>query len=144
MKKGISDIIGVALILAIGITLTGLYSNWAPDFAKNNTQQIADNANHEIKCRNAAVSIRSPVYYRSANLTEFEVENSGTITLSEGVQIAALNSSSILNRTSISRLDVGENVDAEIYSKRSPDTLLVASEECPSIDEREKLIQIQD
>ena len=144
MRKGISDIIGVALILAVGITLTGLYSNWAPEFAANNTQKIADNTNNEIKCRNAAVSIRSPVYYNSANLTEFEVENSGTITLSDGVQIAAINSSSILNRTSISRLDVGENVDAEIYSKRSPDTLLAASQECPSIDERERLIEIQE
>lgn len=143
MRKGISNIVSIALLLAVGISLTGLYSDWAPNFAENNTQKIADNSNQEIKCRNAALSIRSPVYDRSSNLTVFEVENSGTIRLSEGIQIAAINNSNIQNRTSISRLEVGEGIDKEIYSKNAPETLLVASEECPSIDERETLIQTQ-
>jgi flagellin-like protein len=143
MRKGVSNIIGVAIMLAVGLSLAGLYSNWAPEFAQNKTEKIAGNANHEIKCRNAGISIQSPVYDKSSNLTLFELENSGTITLSEQIQIAALNNSAILNRTTVSSLEVGESRDTQIQSRRSPDMLIAASSECPSIDEKEQLIQIR-
>lgn len=140
--KGLSQIISATIILAVGVTVASIYAGWAPDFAGDIVGDAANQSNSQIKCSNAALSIRDAEYDRTGQVIEFDVENSGTIRLSHGLQVGAFNSSSTLNRTSISRLDVGETHHLRIDSSKAPSRILVTSTECPELGVEETRIDV--
>lgn len=141
--KGISNLITTVFLVAIAVSVATLYSSWAPDFAGNLTQSSVDQTNHDIKCRNAGVSISNPVYDLSANSTLFDVVNSGNIRFTDTVEIIALNTS-IQNRTEIQGLEVGESVSESIDSTHKPRRLVVSTAECPSLEVERTQIRTRD
>lgn len=143
-RKGLSNIIITVLLLAISVSIAGLYSNWAPNFSENITQKTVDQTDHDIKCRNAALSIKDPVHDDSANAVLFDLENSGTIRFTEGIRVAAFNSSTIINETTVEGLEVGDSVAQRLYSKEKPDMILATSFECPSLSVKRTTIEAQD
>jgi hypothetical protein len=141
--KGMSEIVSAVLVLAVSISILSLYAEWAPGFTEGAVGEIADQSDREIKCSNAAVSVSDATYDRTGKIVEFDIENTGTIRLSRGVQAGAFSSSLELNRTVISELEVGETQTVRITADRAPEMILVSSRDCPDLETTENGIKVQ-
>ncbi len=85
--KGISSIVSVVLILAITLTVLGLFSSWAPSVVGGVLEGIENQTEHQIKCDKASIKILSAKYWADGNVTVV-VRNTGTIDL-EQLQLEA-------------------------------------------------------
>ncbi|MBY6293924.1 hypothetical protein GLU60_00875 [Nanohaloarchaea archaeon H01] len=132
MRKGISQVITSTIILAVAIAVAGVYANWAPDFAEVLGQDVAEDTQNDMACRNVAINLEYAEYDLSGNFTEVQVTNTGTINLFEGLQAASIRNSAIQNTTDINELEVDETTIFRINSPRVPETVLISSRDCPS------------
>lgn len=137
-----SEIVSAVLILAVSVSILSLYAEWAPGFAEDMVGEVADQSDREIKCSNAAVSVSDVVYHKTLKSVEFDVENTGTIRLSRGIQVGAFSSSLELNRTTISELSVGETHRARIIADRPPEKIIASSKDCPDLEITENGINV--
>lgn len=143
-RKGISNIVAAVFLLSISITVASLYANWAPSFSEDVARNAVNQTNRDISCQNAGMSIKDPVYDRSADEILFEIQNTGTIRFNKEITIAAFNSSVPINRTSISSLEVEESISKSIPARKAPDTVIATSPECPSLNVRTNYIRHRD
>ena len=142
MRKGISEIVSSVLILAIAVSVAAVYAQWAPDFSENTTQQVADQANNQLKCSNAAFNIRTVEYDRTAQLATFNISNTGTINFNNDITVTAVNSSQITGQKTIASLEVEETQLVELQTDKIPGTLIASSQECPELRSTEDNIDV--
>lgn len=135
MRKGVSQIISSVLLLAIAVSIGGIYSQWAPDFSEMISQDAADRSNDRIKCSNAGINIENAKYDISGQLAELELSNTGTIRFNADIQVAAMNSSQISGSTTVSELDVEETELVTLRSEKVPEKIIasVTGEACPGL-----------
>lgn len=130
--KGVSQILTSTLILAVAVSVAGVYSNWAPNFAGDITGQTADQTNRDIKCRNAALTIDSAEYDLSGNVTLVTLRNSGTITLSSGVEVVTFNDQSqIIGQTTVDQIKAAESRLIRVESDEEAKRMAASSKDCP-------------
>lgn len=141
--KGISQVVSAVVILAVGITVVSMYAEWAPSFAEDLVSRTTNQTDRQIKCDNAAISIENAEYDRAVRRIFFDLRNTGTIRFSRGISTGAFNSSAIINRTSISSLDVDETRQVTIISDKIPDEVLASSNDCPEIEISEERITVE-
>lgn len=141
--KGISEIVSAVLILAVGISIVSVYSEFAPALAGNLVGEATNQTDHEIKCSNAAVSINSAEYDKSSNSTIFHLENDGTIRFARGMKIGVFNSSTDeIARKSIKNLEVEQKKRISIETQKVPSSIMVTSTDCPEIKATEDRINV--
>lgn len=143
-SKGISQVVASALLLAVAIAVAGVYANWAPNLAEKTGQDIADQSDKDIKCRNVGFNVENITYDRSAAHTIVRVRNTGTINLRDDVSIVTLNDSEIIGSKTIGQLEVDEKVRTTVTSDYSPDQVVVSSKGCPEADIETTEISTQD
>lgn len=143
MRKGISEIISSVLLLAIAVSIAGVYSQWAPQFATNTTQEVANNADNQMKCSNAAFDISNPLYDMTGQVIRFEISNKGTINFNNDITVTAVNDSQITVQKTIGSLEVEESQTTSIETQIIPETIVASSQECPGLRIVEENIKIQ-
>lgn len=141
--KGLSQITAAVLLLAVGVSVVSIYAEWAPDFATQTAENVANQTNNEIKCSNAALSVEDPLYDRTGEVVDLTVENEGTIRFSGDIIIGVFNSSLQTGRTTVTELEVGEERQISIDSSRIPENLVLSSTECPELKVTEDQIDVQ-
>jgi len=141
--KGISSVVTTVLVLAIAVSLAGIYSEWAPRITENITRTATEGNENNIRCGNAALSIDDPVYDKTGEITLFDLRNAGTIRFSDQIRVAAINSSRIINRTNVTGIGVDETVSERIDTSRYPDRIIAYSDECPELQEEETVISVR-
>lgn len=130
-RKAISNIISSVLLIAVSVSIATVYAQWAPEFSKNATNKVSGQTNTDIKCRNAGIAIRSPIYDKSSETFSFDLANTGTIRLTKGVNIILLNNSQVINRTTASSLEIEEERHISMEVTKIPDRAITSSIECP-------------
>lgn len=138
--KGISEIVSVALLLAVGVAVAGIYAEWAPGFAANITQTAADQSSADMRCDNAAITLRNLEYSESGNLVFYEAHNIGTIRFTGELNILAIESSRIVANSSFTGLNVEETRSGNLQVDEKPDQMIISSVECPDVDDRSENI----
>lgn len=133
MRKGISEIVSSVLLLAIAVSIAGVYSQWAPDLSRNTSEQITDQADNQLKCSNAAFGTTEVKYDKVSQTLTFELSNKGTINFNNDLTVTAVNSSEIVGQKKISSLMVDNTKSVEIETDRFPEILIVNSQECPDL-----------
>lgn len=128
--KGLSQVITSALILAIGVAVASIYGSWAPEFAGNVSERTANQQNEDLRCSNAALRINSAVYDLTANFTEIEVTNVGTIDLRSGLTAVTFNQSRITGRTNFDRIEVDSTRVVSVDGDEIPEEAAVLTDEC--------------
>ncbi|MBC5793486.1 MAG: hypothetical protein H8Z69_05650 [Nanohaloarchaea archaeon] len=128
---GISALVSSVLLLAVAVSIAGIYSSWAPELAQDATKEAADQANNQITCRNAGFNIRSVSYDITGNLAEVEIINTGTINLYDDLTLVALNMSEVTGQKTLNELEVGDELVTELRSEKIPETIIASSSECP-------------
>ena len=132
--KGVSQVLTSAIILAVAVSVAGIYSTWAPDIAERITGEVADQTNRDIKCGNAALTIESAEYDLSGNFTEVDLRNSGTINFNSGINVVTFdNRSKIIGQSVMEGLRADENIQERVYSEEVPARLAASSKDCPEI-----------
>lgn len=142
MKKGISELISAALLLAITISVAGVYLQWAPEISERIAKDSANKTNNQIKCQNAAIDIKNVEYDRTASNTTFDLENKGTISFYEDLTVAALNSSGVTGRKDIKELQVEETETVELNTGKIPDEIIGSSQDCPELNIQEDSVNV--
>lgn len=133
--KGVSQVISAVLVLAVAVSIAGVYANWAPEFARNITERTTQQHQADLTCENAAVNIRSAKYYSSQNIVEVEIENTGTVNLYEGFITAALNQrAEVIGNKTIEGIEVGEKDNFQIEVTGEPSEIILNSRNCPGED----------
>lgn len=135
--KGISQILGSTLLLAVGVSVAGIYSTFAGDFGQNTGSEIAEDTRSGIKCNGASVDIRNP-RYSAADTARFDVVNTGTVDLRGVSTFAISDSSGIINRTRIDTLSVSETRSVALRAQSPPEYATVTVDECPDLRPREE------
>ena len=129
--KGVSQVLSSTIILAVAVSVAGVYSNWAPEFAGSITGETADQANRDIRCGNAALTIETAEYDLSGNFTEVELRNSGTIDLNNGTNLVAYGENGILARTVMGSVEAGDTLQERLDSDQAPERIAASSRDCP-------------
>lgn len=141
MRKGISEIISSVLLLAIAVSVAGVYSQWAPEFSRNTSEEIANNADNRLKCSNAAFGVSDVKYDIVGQTLSFELSNQGTIAFSNDLIVTAVNSSEIIGQKTITSLEVDGTQSVELETDRGPEVLVISSQECPDLRFTEENIE---
>lgn len=141
--KGISEIVSAVLVLAVGISIVSVYSEFAPALAGNLVGEAKNQTNQDLTCSNAALSINSAEYDKSSNSTIFHLENDGTIRFARGLTIGVYNSSTQeIARKSVKNLEVEQKKRISIDTEKVPSSILVTSKSCPRIKADEDRIDV--
>lgn len=141
-SKGISPIVSSVLVLAVAISVMGIYANWAPDFAGDLAGEFSNQSDQRIKCSNAGIAVRNAVYDKTGRQVEFEVENTGTIRFNTEVFTAAVNNSQVIGRNTFTGLDVEETQTLLIETDRIPGQLIASTNDCPEVRVEQDFIQV--
>jgi len=142
MRKGISQILSSVLLLAITVSVAGIYSQWAPSFSTNTSQQVADQAENKLKCENAAFGVSEVEYDITGNLLKLRISNGGTINFNDDITVTGINSSKIIAERTIGSLGVDEDRLVELRSEKVTDIVVVTSQECPELRVIEENVQV--
>lgn len=144
-RKGISSVIVSVLLVAVGLAVVSIYAQWAPTFAENVTSDFTDQTQEDIKCDNAGLSVREPVYDRTGQLFTYKIQNTGTIRFSGDVNSILVNQSEVVNTSIITGLEVEETREVQIKTGKIPDKLIVTPTDCPSVKASagSRFIQVQ-
>jgi len=133
MKKGISQIVSSVLLMAIAVSIAGVYSEWAPEFSEETSQKIADQTNNQLKCNNADFRVSEVKYDITGQQLTFEISNTGTINFNNDITVSSINSSNIVSQKTIESLEVDENRLIELNSDKITQIMVVTSRECPEL-----------
>ncbi|MFQ3275154.1 MAG: archaellum component FlaF (FlaF/FlaG flagellin family) [Candidatus Nanohaloarchaea archaeon] len=132
--KGLSQVITSALILAVGISVAGVYANWAPDFAERVAEDTADQQNQDLRCRNAGIRINGAVYDLTGNFTEVEITNIGTIDLRDDLTVTSVNQSRVIGNKEINQIEVESTRIVQVESDEKPESVVITSSGCPDLE----------
>lgn len=131
--KGISQVIVSVLLLAVALSVAGIYTKWAPELAGDATGKAADQTENQIKCRNAGIYLKDADYDKTGNNAEISIENTGTIALYNDITLVAINSSKTTGSTTIAELEVDEEQSVVVRSEKTPEVVAATSKECPGL-----------
>jgi len=140
--KGISQVISAVMILAVAVSVSAIYIEWAPDLAERATGEVADQSSDQIKCDNAGIFLSEAEYVQTANRLDVWIENTGTIAFEDDVTVSSLKDSSVQQQTTISLLEVDEEQLVELRVEEMPDSVAYSSQECPEVGSSTDNIQI--
>lgn len=142
MRKGISEIISSVLLVAIAVSVAGVYAQWAPEFASDTSQEAATQAENNLKCSNAAFDISGVEYDRTGQISKFNLSNKGTITFNNDIMVTSINSSRITGQKTVTSLEVDETRLIELESEKVTESLIASSQECPGLKITEDNIKV--
>lgn len=137
-SKGISPILASVLLLAVTISVAGVFSGWAPDIAQSITEQTENQTDHRLDCNKASATLVSATYNISGNEdVDVTVRNNGRADF-EQLIVAAFdtNNALITQETNVSA-DRGELTNTTINSVNpEPSYIQLYSEKCGDISDR--------
>ncbi|PSG98501.1 MAG: hypothetical protein BRC29_00045 [Nanohaloarchaea archaeon SW_7_43_1] len=136
-RKGISPIIASVLLLAVSLSVVGIFSGWAPELAQDVTESTTNSTFETIACNEASVEIRS-AYYDSNNNVTSSVRNNGDENLSSLSLVAFADNQTILNKTTDVSIERGEIKQTTITGVDiEPAYIEALSTNCGSVTDRE-------
>lgn len=141
--KGASQVISMALLVGIGLSIAGIYSQWAPNLALNASKETVSQAEQNLKCSNAAIEIKEVTYDKSGPRTIIKLKNTGTINFYGNITVNLINESRVLERSYTDGLNVEEEKRIETTQSEIPERVILTNEECPDLDIEETFIQVE-
>lgn len=76
--KGISTIVSTVMVLAVAISMVGIFSGWAPNVLNDVLDSTEDQTANQTKCNQATIRVRAAKYYNDGNVA-VTVSNESTV-----------------------------------------------------------------
>lgn len=128
-RKGISPIIASVLLVAVSLSVVGVFSGWAPELIQSLTDQTSNQTEQRLQCDQASIEIIS-AYYDSN--TTVSMRNRGNIELGDVTLVAFDERDTIQGQSNIT-LSEGEIANVSISTGSKPSTINAYSNECGSV-----------
>lgn len=136
--KGISTIVSTVMVLAVAISMVGIFSGWAPNVLGDVLDSTENQTTEQTTCNQASIEIRSATYDSNNDRTTAVVSNESTVNVGE-IRVSAWDEGSLLGSTSKS-LDGGlESIN--VSSSSTPTRVEASSLDCPSTSDKISEIQ---
>lgn len=101
-KKGISPILASVLLLAVTISVAGVFSGWAPTLAQTVTDQTGNQTEHRLDCNEASAEFISANYNSSASEIDTALRNTGRADIPELILVVFDSSDSLITQSNLS------------------------------------------
>ena len=137
-NKGISPILASVLLLAVTISVAGVFSGWAPEIAKTITGDTENQTQHRLDCNRASAELISASYNTSGNENvDITLRNNGRADFKELILAAFDSDDGLMDQTVNVTVDSGELANDSITSLSSkPAYIRLYSEKCGSVTDQ--------
>lgn len=98
-KKGVSPIIASVLLLAVSISIVGIFSGWAPNLVQGVTEETENNTYETLSCNEAGIEIRSAFYDTNSGDLTVSLRNTGPKNLPNISVVAYTDDQTIIDQT---------------------------------------------
>lgn len=127
-RKGVSPIIAAVLLVAVSLSVVGIFSGWAPQLIQTLTDETTNTTQNRIECDRGSIEIMSAA--ESGDDTVVTVRNRGRTDLN--VSVAGF-SGEILQNSSYKTISQGQAETINLSGTTSLDQINAFTEECGSI-----------
>jgi len=132
-KKGISPILASVLLLAVTISVAGVFSGWAPNLAESITSQTENQTQQRISCNEASAEFISASYDSANSEVNTALRNTGNTDFDELILVAFDSDDGLMAQTNIS-VAAGTVANTAISGVNSePAYLNLYSQECGDV-----------
>lgn len=135
-RKGISPIIASVLLIAVSLSVAGIFSGWAPTIVQTFTESTEETADQRIECDQASVEMYSASYDGDSEL-DAAVRNNGNTDFTDEspVNVVAFDQDD-LPLGEEEGLEVGEGSLKEVNFtvEEEPDYITVFSVDCGDVN----------
>lgn len=132
-KKGISPILASVLLLAVTISVAGVFSGWAPNLAQSVTDQTGNQTEERLSCNEAAAEFISASYDSTNSEVNTALRNTGSSNFDELILVAFDSDDGLMAQTNIS-VAAGTVANASISGVNSePAYLNLYSQQCGDV-----------
>lgn len=132
-KKGISPILASVLLLAVTISVAGVFSGWAPNLAQSVTGQTENQTEQRLSCNEASAEFISANYDSTNTEVNLAVRNTGGEDFDELILAAFNSDDTLVTQTNIS-VPAGSVTDTTISGVSSvPAYVNLYSQECSDV-----------
>lgn len=134
-RKGISPILASVLLLAVTISVAGIFSGWAPNIANTVTGEAENQTTHRLDCNKASAQLISATYNSSGNNdVDITLRNDGREDLEQLILAAFDENDSLMKQEANVSLNKGELGNDSISSVSSePSYIKLFSEKCGDV-----------
>lgn len=137
-KKGISPILASVLLLAVTISVAGVFSGWAPNIAQAVTSQTENQTQHRLDCNEASATLVSATYNISGNEdVDVTLRNNGRADFKELIIAAFDSNNALMTQTDNITVESGELTNESITGVNpEPSYIQLYSEKCGDVSDR--------
>lgn len=137
-KKGISPILASVLLLAVTISVAGVFAGWAPDIAKTVTGETENQTDHRLDCNKASATLVSATYNISGNeKVDVTLRNNGRADFKKLIVAAFDSNDALITQTTGISAERGTLTNDTIASVGSePSYIKLYSEKCGDVSDR--------
>lgn len=137
-RKGISPLIASVLLLAVTLSIAGIFSGWGPGIISSVTEETSNQTDRQISCNEASVEITAAKHYEGEN-TSVVLRNRGRMDLDDLRVIAFQDDDLPINRTTTS-LNIGNFTTINVSTDSKPSYVQVFSDYCSDVKDRHEEI----
>jgi flagellin-like protein len=131
--KGISPILASVLLLAVTISVAGVFSGWAPSLAQTVTEQTGNQTEQRLACNQASAEFISVNYDSGNSEVNLALRNDGGEDFSELILVAFNSEDNLLAQENIS-VDAGNVANTTISNVNSaPSYVNLYAQECSDV-----------
>lgn len=134
--KGISTIVSTVMVLAVAISMVGIFSGWAPNVLGDVLEDTENQTTEQTTCNQASIDIRSATH-NSGTLTAV-VSNESTVDVGE-VRVSGWSNGNLVG-SNTTPLEGGLH-SIEVSTSSQPSRVEASSIDCPSISDELSEIQ---
>ena len=132
-NKGISPILASVLLLAVTISVAGVFSGWAPSLAQTVTEQTGNQTEQRLACNQASAEFISVNYDSGNSEVNLALRNDGGEDFSELILVAFNSEDNLLAQENIS-VDAGNVANTTISNVNSaPSYVNLYAQECSDV-----------
>lgn len=133
-RKGISPIVAAVLLVAVTLSVVGIFSGWAPNLIKDVTDETGNSTIQTLNCDQASIDIGPAFYNSTSDELTVAVRNSGRTDLPD-IIVAAFNSNEqIIEQKSGVNRSSGELNDTVVSGvDETPSYIQAFSQECGNV-----------
>ncbi|MCJ7478598.1 MAG: hypothetical protein MUP63_00275 [Candidatus Nanohaloarchaeota archaeon QJJ-7] len=136
-RKGVSPLIAAVLLIAFTMAVAAILTSWFTTFTEDQSQQLSNQSEQMIQCSYAGIDISNVAYDSENSLTEFSIDNTGTVDFNN-ISVVSFQGSQVQGRTYINSLSAGQTKSGIISgTEQKPDSLKASSKQCPEISSTE-------
>lgn len=129
-RKGVSPLIASVLLLAVSISVVGIFSGWAPELAQTVTDETTNSTLETLECEDASIQIQSAFHDDGADELNVTLLNDGDTDL-PSITLATFDENDQLGEQTTTSVDAG-NIDDDTISDvtDTPSYVQAISETC--------------